>query len=245
MKPFIAANWKMNHTPSTAVKFIEELKSRLKGGFSEVVIFPPFPLLPSVGERLSGSSIKLGAQNLHWEEKGAFTGEVSSDMLIELGVEFVIIGHSERRTYFHETDEIVNLKLKRALAAGLKPVLCIGETLEERERGKTYDKLRFQLDADLSGINPERVIIAYEPIWAIGTGVNATPQQAQEAHSFIKDYLGKKVRVIYGGSVKPSNCRELAAQKDVDGFLVGGASLQASSFYDIIQNSENAFKERS
>ena len=241
--PFVAANWKMNHTPSSARRFMQELGQRISQTQAEVVIFPPFPLIQAAAESRP-ERVKIGAQNLHWEEKGAFTGEVSADMLLELGVEFVIIGHSERRQFFAETDEMINLKLKRALAAGLTPILCIGETLKERQQGRTFDKLRFQLDADLSGVDVSRVIIAYEPIWAIGTGVNATPEQVQEAHSFIKEQLGQ-VKVIYGGSVKPSNCRDLALMEDVDGFLVGGASLQASTFYDIIQLSEKAFKEKS
>ncbi len=241
--PFVAANWKMHHTPSSARSFMQELGQKLSGSEADVVVFPPFPVIPAAAESRP-EKVRLGAQNLHWEEKGAFTGEVSADMLLELGVEFVIIGHSERRQLFGETDEMINLKLKRALSAGLTPVLCIGETLKERQQGRTFDKLRFQLDADLSGVDVSRVIIAYEPIWAIGTGVNATPEQAQEAHSFIKEHLGQ-VRVIYGGSVKPSNCRELALMEDVDGFLVGGASLQTRSFYDIIQISEKAFKEKS
>jgi len=195
---------------------------------------------------IEGSSIKLGAQNLHWKDSGAFTGEVSADMLLSVGIEYVIIGHSERRQYFGETDETVNLRLKQALAKGLKPIFCIGETLEEREAGKTFDVLKGQVLGGLSGISAQQikaVALAYEPVWAIGTGKVATKEQAQEAHAYIRAQLAEifdedtaeSAIIQYGGSVKPDNAEELLSQLDVDGALVGGASLNVKDFVGIIE----------
>ncbi len=241
MRPFIAGNWKMNNGPIRGKAFFEEIKKPPEG--AEVVIFPPFVTIPYVRELAKEKGISLGGQNAYWRSQGAFTGEISMEMLVEAGVDYVIVGHSERRGIFGETDEEVNLKLKSALKLGLKPVLCIGENLVEREEGRTMEKIRFQLDADLSGVDPLQVTIAYEPIWAIGTGKTATPQQAEEVHSFIKEFLGN-VRVLYGGSVKPENAHALMSQAHVDGVLVGGASLKPHSFYDIILAGIKAFEEK-
>ncbi len=232
----------MNHGPIRGRAFFEEIKDFPREK-AQVVIFPPFPTLPQVKELAERKGIALGGQNLYWREKGAFTGEVSGEMLVEAGADFVLVGHSERRNIFGENDELINLKLKAALKWGLKPVLCLGEHLSEREEGRTMDKIKFQLDADLSGIDPHQVIIAYEPIWAIGTGKNATPEQAEEVHAFIKEYVGN-VKVLYGGSVKPENAFSLMSQPHIDGVLVGGASLKPESFYDIIMAGIKAFEEK-
>ncbi len=242
MRPFVAGNWKMNNGPIRGKAFFEEIK-KFPLERAEVVIFPPFITIPYVKKLAEEKGISLGAQNAYWRKEGAFTGEISLEMLIEAGVDYVLVGHSERRNIFGESDEEINLKLKAVLRAGLRPVLCVGENLAEREEGRTREKVRFQLDADLSGIVPTDVIIAYEPIWAIGTGKTATPEQAEEVHAFIKEYLGN-VRVIYGGSVKPENAHSLMAQPHVDGVLVGGASLKPASFYDIILAGIKAFEEK-
>jgi triosephosphate isomerase len=215
----------------------------------EMAVFPPFTHLSTVGELLKGSAIKFGGQNLHWEEKGAFTGEVSAAMLLSVGCEFVLIGHSERRQYFGETDETVNRRLQRALVAGLKPIVCIGETLAQRQAGDTQHVLDTQVRGAFKNIAADdfrNVTIAYEPVWAIGTGVNATPGQAQEAHVFIRALfselygkdLAKTCRIQYGGSVKAANAAELMQQPDIDGALVGGASLEAEGFAAIIKAAE-------
>lgn len=245
-KPIVAGNWKMNKTITEAVELVNLIK---RGVYEvndvEVVVAPPFLSLPDVWEVLSESNVALGAQNCHWETEGAFTGEISVSMLKNASVEYVIVGHSERRKYFAESDQVVNKKTKLGLEAGLKPIVCVGETLEERESGKTLEIVERQVKGAFAGITQEQadpIILAYEPVWAIGTGKTATPQQAQEVHAMIRGLLermyssslsGSK-RVLYGGSMKPSNCEELMKEPDIDGGLIGGASLQAESFIDII-----------
>jgi len=248
-KPFIAGNWKMNKTSKEAVELVNSFKRELID-FEEadIAVCPPYIALADVSDLLVDSSIKLGAQNLYWEEKGAFTGEISPLMLKDIGCDFVIIGHSERRKYFSETDENVNKRIKAALGVGLLPIFCIGETLEEREDQKTIDVVKNQLQGGLRDIGDDdlsKITIAYEPVWAIGTGKTATPQQAQEIHSFIRGWLGENysqalsenIRILYGGSVKPSNVGELMQGQDIDGSLVGGASLESESFTQIVKNS--------
>lgn len=246
-KPVIAGNWKMNTTPSEGVRLVSELKERL-GGFdgAEVIVAPPYTHLHPVGEAIRNSGIKLSSQNVYSKDSGAFTGEISPSMLEALGCEFAIIGHSERRQYFGETDESVNEKVHAVLDHGIIPIVCVGETLAERESGKTLDIIQKQIRAGLKGL-PESgfqdIIIAYEPVWAIGTGKTATDAQAQEVHADIRKnleaMLGKeaasKTRILYGGSVKPDNIDGLMAQPDIDGALVGGASLEAQSFERIVK----------
>ena len=241
----IAGNWKMNKSVDEAVALINETGARLRTAQGvDVLVCPAFVCLESAKRALQGTSIKLGAQNLHWKDSGAYTGEISADMLVSVGVEYVIIGHSERRQYFEETDERVNLKLKQALVKGLLPIVCIGETLEERESGKTFDVLTSQLKGGLAEISAQQMkgtVLAYEPVWAIGTGKVATKEQAQEAHAYIRDQLRKQfdrqtadaVVILYGGSVKPDNAREILGQPDVDGALIGGASLKSDDFVAI------------
>ncbi len=248
--PIIAGNWKMNKTVGEAINFIRELKGLLSGiNDVEIVVAPPFTALFAVGKELHGSSIKLSAQNLHWEEKGAYTGEISPLMLKELDCKYVIIGHSERRQYFGESDEIVNRKIKAALKNDIKPIFCIGETLMERESGETFNVIKRQLESGLKDIKEEEIkemVIAYEPVWAIGTGKTATPDQAEEVHSFIRERLetlfskeiSEKVRIQYGGSVTPENIKRLMQQANIDGALVGGASLSAESFSRIVRFKE-------
>jgi len=240
--PVIAGNWKMYKTPSEAVvlaKGIVKALSSLNG--PEVVVCPPFAALTAVGQVVAGSRIGLGAQNLHWAKEGAYTGEVSADMLRDIGCRYVIIGHSERRQYFGETDENVNKKSCAALATGLIPIVCVGETLAEREAGRADAVVEMQLKGALSGLSPEqvrRLIFAYEPVWAIGTGQTATPIQAEEMHAHIRKTIAmlvdaeiaSGVRILYGGSVKPDNAKELLDRPEIDGALIGGASLQAESF---------------
>lgn len=215
----------------------------------DMAVCPPFTNLATVAELLKGSTIKLGAQNLFWEEKGAYTGEVSADMLLGVGCECVIIGHSERRQYFGETDDSVNRRLKRALGAGLQPIVCVGESLAQRQAGDMQTVVATQVRGALQDISAEdfaRIVLAYEPVWAIGTGVNATPEQAQEAHAFIRGLvtemygaaLANACRIQYGGSVKAANAKDLMQQPDVDGALVGGASLEAEGFAAIIKAAE-------
>jgi triosephosphate isomerase len=245
-RPIIAGNWKMNKTISEAVDFIKEFLPLVEGiEDRDIVIAPPYTSLAEAARLLKNSNVALAAQNIFWEEKGAYTGEISPSMLVEIGCSYVIIGHSERRKYFNEDNSLVNRKVKAALIANLTPIMCLGETLEERKKGKTLSIVERQVREGLEGLESwqaERMIIAYEPIWAIGTGVNATPQQAQEVHSHIRQQLnslfgevGLKVRVQYGGSVKPDNINDLMAEADIDGALVGGASLQPSSFAAIIK----------
>ncbi|MFA7231162.1 MAG: triose-phosphate isomerase [Victivallaceae bacterium] len=247
-KVVIAGNWKMNKTASEGKALVNELKALVKDVTAvDIVVCPPFTALSAVVEAAAGSNVKVGAQNIHWAESGAFTGEISGAMLKEAGVEYVIIGHSERRQYFGETDETVNKRLNAALSAGLKPMVCIGELLEERESGLTEKVLFTQLEGGLAGITPAQmagIIIAYEPVWAIGTGKTATPEMAEETHNYIrcqlKDMFGaeaaEKVCIQYGGSMKPDNAAELVAQKNIDGGLIGGASLKADSFAQLIKN---------
>jgi len=246
--PMIAGNWKMNTTVSEATELVKAMRDELdKIGNVEKVICPPFVSLAPVGELIKGSSIKLGAQNMYFAEKGAYTGEISPLMLASL-CEFVIIGHSERRQYFNETGEIVNKKVAAALKVGLKPVLCIGERLEENEAGKTEEVVTEQLRSSLADINnPNGLIIAYEPVWAIGTGKAATGEQANRTISFIRrnvfklygDEIAQEMRILYGGSVTAANATEFMQQPEIDGALVGGASLKATEFLSIVtQTSE-------
>lgn len=239
-----AGNWKMNKTAKEAVEFVEGLKARVKDCDSEVVVGVPFVCIPSVIEAVKGSNIKVAAQNMHWEEKGAFTGEISGQMLKDLGVEYVIIGHSERRQYFAETDETVNKKVHSAFKYGLKPIICVGESLAQREQGVTADLVRYQVKIALLGLSSQQVsslVIAYEPIWAIGTGKTATNEQANEVCAIIRQAvkelygsdIADKVRIQYGGSVTAANAKELFAMSDIDGGLVGGASLKLDDFEKI------------
>jgi triosephosphate isomerase len=244
--PFLAANWKMHKTVHEAVVFVKEFRSLVKDlADVEIVVAPPFTAVHAVAEAARNSNVGVAAQNVHWERQGAFTGEVSADMVREAGAEYVIIGHSERRRLFGETDETVNRRLQAALAAKLTPIVCIGETLEEREASQTMDVLDRQIKVGLDSMTGEHVaslVIAYEPVWAIGTGRNATPEQAGEAHAHIRQRLRQwfggdaadHCHVIYGGSVKPDNIAELVALPDVDGALVGGASLKAEDFLAIV-----------
>jgi triosephosphate isomerase len=244
---FVAGNWKMNTTIDEAVELAKGVVAAV-GDVSDVdvAVCPPYTNLAAVGETIKGSNVKLGAQDVHWEEKGAFTGKVSCAMLKSVGVEYVIIGHSEQRSYFGETDETVNKKVKAALAAGLKPIVCVGETLDERNGGKMETVVETQVRGAFAGIGREDALIctiAYEPVWAIGTGVTATPQQANEAHAFIRrilaaiydDDFAQAMRIQYGGSMKPANAKELLGQSDVDGGLIGGAALKADSFAGIVK----------
>jgi len=242
-KAIIAGNWKMNKTPSEGVKLVEELKPLVANADCEVVVCVPATNIYAVGEAIKGSNIKLGAENVHWAESGAFTGEISADMLLELGVEYVIIGHSERRQYFGETDETVNKRTLTALKKGLTPIVCVGETLEEREGNKTEEVLKVQLTEGLKGIEDlTKIVIAYEPVWAIGTGKTATSEQANETIGFIRKTLGElfcekcaaQVQIQYGGSMKPGNAKELMAMEEIDGGLIGGAALKAEDFAGIV-----------
>jgi triosephosphate isomerase len=243
-RPFIAANWKMHKTPSEAGEFLDAFLPEVSGvNDADIIIAPAFTALHAVSERLKGTNAALSAQDVFYEEQGAYTGEISPLMLRDIGCVYAIIGHSERRQYFGETDETVNKKMKAANAAGLKAIFCIGESLEQREAGKTNDIMEGQLKSGLRDVDIEQVVIAYEPIWAIGTGVTATPGQAQDAHNFIRGQVsglygsGKddSVRILYGGSVKPDNVDELMECPDIDGALVGGASLKPDSFGRIVK----------
>ncbi len=246
-KKLVAGNWKMYKDKSETIELISELKERLNTFQPdvEVAICPPFTSIELAGELIKNSPIKLGAQNMHSEIEGAFTGEVSVKMLKSFNVRYVILGHSERRTYFKETDEFINQKIKRAIEYNIKPIFCLGETLEERENGKTFDVVNYQLVKGLQGVSKhdlDKIVIAYEPVWAIGTGRTATPEQAQEVHAFLREKLSEiydseiayRIRILYGGSVKPENASELFKQSDIDGGLIGGACLNAESFYQII-----------
>src|SRR5882762_79948 len=246
-KKIVAANWKMNMTQEESARFVESMLLDL-GDITdvEVVIVPPFTVIAKVMEALGkAQNIKVGAQNMYWEKNGPFTGEISAALLRDLFVHCVVLGHSERRTLFGETDEMVNRKVRAALEAKLRPIVCVGETLEQRDRGNVEKILSLQLRGSLAGLRAKELgetVIAYEPVWAIGTGRNATPQQAQEAHAFIRKTLGElsdeatadRMRIQYGGSVKPDNARELMSQTDIDGALVGGASLDPRSFAQIV-----------
>ncbi len=242
----MAGNWKMFKTAEQTKAYFEAflpLVAGVKG--HEIVICPPFPCLPAAAEAARGSSIGIGAQNVHWAAEGAFTGEVSAPMLVDAGCRWVIIGHSERRQYFHETDEWVRMRTEAALDAALTPIVCVGETLEEREAARTVEVLERQFHGGLRGLNPDRfarLVIAYEPVWAIGTGRTATPEIAEEAHRAIRKladlHFGAEtaggLRILYGGSVKPENAASLMAKSDIDGVLVGGASLDAKGFAAIV-----------
>jgi triosephosphate isomerase len=242
--PYIAANWKMNKTVAEAAEFVDALLPRIAATQSDVVVCPPFTTLAEVVERSRGSAVRVAAQNMHEEESGAYTGEVSAAMLLDLDVGVVVLGHSERRQYFNETDEALARKVPAALAAGLEPILCVGESEAARDGGETEQVLERQLQADLAGVDAvdlERVVIAYEPIWAIGTGRTATPEQAQDVCAFVRDVVclrgavADRVRVLYGGSVKAGNAAELLSKPDVDGALVGGASLDPVEFAAIVE----------
>ncbi|MBN2572369.1 MAG: triose-phosphate isomerase [Ignavibacteriales bacterium] len=246
-KKIIAGNWKMNKNLSESIALVEELNILLnKQSLNcEVIVCPPFTSLLSLAEKIKKTDIKLGAQNMYFESDGAFTGEISADMILSVGCEYVILGHSERREIFKETDELINKKIKQALSKGLKPIFCVGEKLEQREANITEDIVRGQIEKGLEGISEndmKNIIIAYEPVWAIGTGKTATPAQAEEVHVFIRNLIGKlystaiaeDIVIQYGGSVKPDNAKELLSQKNIDGALVGGACLKADSFMGII-----------
>ena len=242
-KPIIAGNWKMNNTASEGVALIEALKPLVKDANCEVVACVPAIDIPAVSEAVKGTNIQLGAQNVHFEIKGAYTGEISAAMLKEYGVKYVIIGHSERRQYFGETDETVNKRTLAALNAGLTPIVCIGELLEERENGKTEEVLDRQIVEGMKGIDDiSKIVIAYEPVWAIGTGKTATPEQANETIGYIRKKLAEvfcpkcaeKVRIQYGGSMNAGNCKQLMAMSEIDGGLIGGASLKAPDFATIV-----------
>ncbi len=243
----IAGNWKMHNNIKQSLELVSELKELLKEKTPDcdVIICPPFTSLSEVSKQIINTPIYLGAQNMYFEEKGAFTGEISASMLISAGCQYVILGHSERRTIFNESDRIINLKIKKAIESELNPIFCIGETLNERESGITREIVQNQIEKGLAGISASqmrKIIIAYEPVWAIGTGKNATPEQAQEVHVFIRSLIKQKyaealsenIIIQYGGSVKPDNAKELLSQKDIDGALVGGACLNADSFLGII-----------
>jgi triosephosphate isomerase len=246
-KKLIAANWKMYKTPDQAQEFFRDFLPLVAGhDRDEIVVCPPYIDLPACLEAARGSNVAIGAQNMHWEKEGAYTGEICSSMLLALAVTHVIIGHSERRQYFGETDDVVNLKLKAALEAGLTPIVCVGEVLEEREAGLTEDVLRRQcLRAfhAISGKKAHKLVVAYEPVWAIGTGKTATPQMAADAHALVRseaaksfgDQFGEQLRILYGGSVKPENVKALMAESEIDGALVGGASLDPKSFSAIVK----------
>ncbi len=251
MRPYIiAGNWKMNKTVSESVKLAQEIVQQVKDiKKTEVVIAPTFLAAAKVADVVKGTNVKLAVQDVHYQDQGAYTGKVSIDMVKEIGAEYVIIGHSEQRQYFHETDETVNLKAKKTLAAGLKPIICIGETLAEREGGKLESVLQAQVEGaykDVSAEDALKTVIAYEPVWAIGTGVVATDEQAQDTQKFVRSLVEKlygasvagALRIQYGGSMKPDNAAGLLAQNDIDGGLIGGAALKADSFFAIIAAAE-------
>ncbi|KGG80291.1 triosephosphate isomerase [Caloranaerobacter azorensis H53214] len=244
-KPIIAGNWKMHNTIEEGIKLVREIKSVADNTDVEVVVCVPFTSLSEIKKELQGTKVKLGAQNMHWEEKGAYTGEISPVMLKEIGVDYVIIGHSERRQYFNETDETVNKKVISALKYGIKPIICVGETLEQREKNIEKDVVSNQIIRALENVSAEdmlNVVIAYEPIWAIGTGKTASSKDANDMISFIRKTIrgkygvdiSEEVRIQYGGSVKPHNVTELMNESDIDGALVGGASLKAEDFINIV-----------
>ncbi|MBS3819444.1 triose-phosphate isomerase [bacterium] len=255
-KPIIAGNWKMHKTNSEALELVQEIRNaagELKE--TELVVIPPFPALSEVKKILQNSPVEVGAQNMYWEEEGAYTGEVSPPMLKDAGCTYVVIGHSERREYFGETNQTVNKKIKAALDHSLTPIVCIGETKKEREEEKTNQKIKTQLSEGFTNMTQEeiqQVIIAYEPIWAIGTGLTATPDQAQEVHHFIreqsKEAYGKEIGdyaiILYGGSVKPKNAYPLVKEPDINGALIGGASLKCESFIQIAKESIKAYKDK-
>lgn len=243
--PIIAGNWKMHNTVEEAVELVNQLKTEVAKTDVKVVICCPFTVLSQVKKEIEGSNIKLGAQNMHWEDQGAYTGEISAEMLKEHGVEYVIIGHSERRQYFNETDETVNKKVMKALEMELIPILCVGETLEEREADRTYEIVKAQTLKALEKVSNEEmknIVVAYEPVWAIGTGKTASPEDANAVIAYIREVIKEKygvdisevVPIQYGGSVKAANATEIMNQEDIDGALVGGASLKAEEFLGIV-----------
>lgn len=246
-KPIIAGNWKMNKLTSEAVELAREVKNKT-GTIAdrEIVLCPPFTVLSSVKEVIKGSSIKLGAQNMYWEVRGAYTGEVSPTMLKDIGCNYVILGHSERRQYFGETNETVNKKAKIAFSIGLIPIVCVGETLQQREKGETLTVIEEQVKTGLSGLTKEEskgLVVAYEPVWAIGTGKTATSEEAEEVQRFIRKLLGQMfgkenaqaIRILYGGSINPDNISVLMSCEDIDGGLIGGASLNVESFLKVVR----------
>ncbi|MDK8183580.1 triose-phosphate isomerase [Paenibacillus sp. UMB4589-SE434] len=248
-QPIIAGNWKMFKTVPEALEFAAAIKGNAEVEGVESVICAPFTNLPALVEAFKGTSIKVGAQNLHFEDNGAFTGEISGVMLKDLGVHYVIIGHSERRAYFAESDEIVNKKVHAAFRHGITPIVCVGESLEERESGKTNDVCKVQTEGAFQGVSAEQareVVIAYEPIWAIGTGKSSTAKDANETISYIRsvvaglynEEVAQAVRIQYGGSVKPENVREYMSESDIDGALVGGASLQPASYISLVEGAK-------
>lgn len=248
-KPIIAGNWKMFKTVKEATEFVEQAKGRAEVAGVESVICAPYIQLPALVEAVRGTTIKVGAQNLHWEDSGAFTGEISGVMLRDLGVDYVIIGHSERRAYFAETDETVNKKVHAAFKHGLVPIVCVGEKLEEREAGRTKEVCKVQTDAALQGLSAEQVkqvVIAYEPIWAIGTGKSSTASDANEVIAYIRERVAAgfgaetaaAIRIQYGGSVKPENISEYMSQPEIDGALVGGASLDPVSYTRLVEGAK-------
>ncbi|MCK4810527.1 MAG: triose-phosphate isomerase [Candidatus Omnitrophica bacterium] len=250
-KPLIAGNWKMHKTINEAVELVSALKRELFDfNQADIVVCPPFTALDNVHEIIMDTNIKLGAQNLFYQKQGAFTGEVSPAMIKDCGCEYAIIGHSERRKYFGETDTMVNKRIQVALEEGFTPIFCVGETLEERENNKTIEVIDIQLKGGLENMKEEdilKIVIAYEPVWAIGTGKTATPRQAEEVHMFIRKWIeehyssscASMLRILYGGSVKAENIKDLMKQENIDGALVGGASLNADAFVSIVKNSSN------
>lgn len=246
-RPIIAGNWKMNNTKAQTRELLTDLIPLVADAEAEVVICVPYTSIWQAGDMIRGTNIKLGAENVHWAEKGAFTGEISADMLLEQGVEYVVIGHSERRQYFGETDQTVNMRVKTALAKGLKPIICVGETLEERESGKVEEVLVRQTTEALKDVDKsalDKLVIAYEPVWAIGTGKTATAQDANDTIAIIRNTVAKlyckacaeeKLRIQYGGSMNPKNAKELMAMPQIDGGLIGGASLKAADFAQVVK----------
>jgi triosephosphate isomerase len=249
-KKIIAGNWKMNKTGAEAASFARDLKIKtLNINKTEIIVCPPFTALAPVHEMLKEGRIKMGAQNVHWEPDGAYTGEVSAEMIENAGCKYVIIGHSERKQYFGETNQSVNKKIRRTLTTSLSPIFCIGETLQQRQDGQTNEIIKKQLIeglADLSSDQMKRIVLAYEPVWAIGTGLTATPEQAEEVHQFIRELIGERFNpqvaevasILYGGSAKPDNIKELLSQQNIDGGLIGGASLKVDSFVAMIKIAE-------
>ncbi len=246
-RKIIAGNWKMNNDINGTINLISNLVKSLNNSENcDVIVCPPFTSLSEANSQIKNTVIKLGAQNMYFENEGAYTGEISAQMLKSAGCEFVILGHSERRAIFNESDSLINKKIKKAISSGLKPIFCVGESLEQREKGVMKDIIKTQVTEGLNDISAEEIktlIIAYEPVWAIGTGRNATPEQAQEVHEFIRSLIKEKYSeeiadnmiIQYGGSVKPDNAKDLLSQKDIDGALVGGASLKADLFLGIIR----------
>jgi len=244
-KTIIAGNWKMHKTIKEGLSFLEELLPKLDQVSEQAFLAPPFTAIASMAKKAASSNILIGAQNMSHEEKGALTGEVSAGMLLDAGAAFVILGHSERRQLFGETDLLINKKVRKALGDGLQPILCVGETQEEREAGRQEEVVASQLQKSLEGMTePKNLAVAYEPVWAIGTGLTATKEIAQEMHSLCRstlkelfgDEAAEKISILYGGSVKPDNSKELIDQPDIDGLLIGGASLDCSSFYQILES---------